>query len=218
MREALSDFYFNSWRLVPANVVWGALLLLVITAAAFWLPLAALSALLAVPVAGIYRMAALIQRGEAVGFADFISGMRQFAGPALALGVLAVVLGTVLTANIFIGLEVGSLLGWVFSAFALYGNIGLAMFLVAAWPIIVDPLRQEVPLRKRLWLAVVLNFARPVRMFVLTAVLVALLVVSTVLLAALLTISLAYISLVATRYVLPAIDRLERRPTVPVEE
>ena len=26
---ALVDFYFNSWRLVPANIVWGVLLLLI---------------------------------------------------------------------------------------------------------------------------------------------------------------------------------------------
>jgi hypothetical protein len=50
-------------------------------------------------------------------------------------------------------------------------------------------------------------------MFALTAVIVAVLAISTVFFAALFSISVAYVSLVATRYVLPAADRLEGRAT-----
>lgn len=218
LREALFDFYYNSWRLVPANVIWGFMLLAVVALSAAWLPLAVLVALLAVPAAGIYRMAALIQRGEGTSFRDFIDGVRRFWAPAFGVGLLAAVLAFVFTVNIFIGLEMEGVAGWIFSAFALYADIALAMFLVAAWPIMVDPLREDLSLRRRLWLAVVLNFARPGRMFALTFIMVALLVASTVLLAALVTVSIAYISLASTRYVLPALDRLEGRPSVQVVE
>ena len=30
LRQSLHDFYFNSWRLAPANLVWGAVLILVL--------------------------------------------------------------------------------------------------------------------------------------------------------------------------------------------
>jgi hypothetical protein len=215
LREAASDFYFNSWRLVPANMIWGALVLLLLVAASIWLPLAALAGLLAVPVAGIYRMAAFIHRGAAVSFYDAIVGMRRFAGAALALGVGATFLGAVFSANIVIGIQVGGIAGGVFSVLAAYADLGLAIYLVAVWPIVVDPLREELTLRGRLFLAFLVIAARPGRMLLLTLVVLAILIASTVLFAALLTISLGYVSLATTRYVLPAADRLEGRATVP---
>lgn len=198
---------------MPANVVWGVILVALLVGAAVWLPLAALTSLLALPVAGLHRMAALLQRGEPAGFSDFLQAMRRFAAPAFALGLASVVLAAVFTTNVFVGLDAGGFVGWSLSALALYGDIGLAMFLVAAWPILVDPLREEVGLGGRLKLAALVNLARPGRMFGLTLVIAALLIVSAFLFAALLTVSVAFVSLVATRYVLPAADRLEGRRT-----
>lgn len=193
--------------------MWGALLIAVGLLTFLWVPAALLFALLAIPVAGMHRMAALLQRGEPTSFSDFISAMRRFALPALVLGLVAMLLAVVFTANVFIGLDTGGIPGWSLSAFALYGDIGLAMFLVAAWPILVDPLREELPVSRRLKLAALVNVARPGRMFALTFVIAAILVASTALFAALLTVSVAFVSLVAARYVLPAADRLEGRQT-----
>ena len=218
LREAASDLYYNSWRLVPANALWGGLLVAIFVAAAAWPVLAALVALLALPVAGLHHMAALIARGEAVAFSDFFAGMRRHAAPALALGLAATALAFVLTTNVFIGLEAGDIPGWLLSAFALYGNVFLAMFLVAAWPILTDPLRHQLPVRRRLWLAAAVTLARPGRMFVLTLVITLLLLLASILFAVLLTVAVAYTSLVATRYVLPAADRLEGRTTVALGE
>ncbi|HWH36398.1 MAG TPA: hypothetical protein VNT28_01300, partial [Candidatus Limnocylindrales bacterium] len=159
-------------------------------------------------------LAARIVRGEGATFSDFLAGMRRHAGAAVGLGVAATMLALVFTVNVWVGLEVGGVPGWVLSALALYGNVGLAMFLVAAWPLLVDPLRAELPLRRRLWLAALVNFARPGRMLALTFLIGALILISVFLFAALLTVSVAYVSLVGTRYVLPAADRLEGRATV----
>jgi uncharacterized membrane protein YesL len=213
--EALFDFYFNSWRLVPANLIWGVLLLVVLGATAIWLPLAALTGLLAVPVAGIYRLSALIHRGASVGFSDVITGMRRFGGQALLLGVAATFLAAVFSANIAVGIQIGGIAGGVLSALAAYADLGLAIYLVAAWPIIVDPLREELTLRSRLRLAFLVIAARPGRMLLLTLVVIAVLIVSTVVFAVLVTVAVAYVSLVTTRYVLPAADRVEGRATVP---
>jgi hypothetical protein len=214
-REAAFDLYYNSWRLVPANIVWGLVLVVILVlAGGVWLPALVLLALLAVPVAGLHRMAAMIERGGGTSFSDFVIGMRRFFWPALAAGIVAMLLAMVFTANVILGLQLGGVLGWLFSAFALYGDIGLAMVLVAFWPILVDPLREELPIRRRLWLAVLVNLARPGRMFALTLLIAAVLIASTVLFAAIVTVSVAYVSLVGARYVLPAADRLEGRPTV----
>jgi hypothetical protein len=214
-REAAFDLYYNSWRMVPANIVWGVgFVAILVLAGGVWLPALMLLALLAVPVAGLHRMAAMIERGGGTSFSDFVIGMRRVFWPALAAGIVATLLAVVFTANVILGLQLGGVLGWLFSAFALYGDIGLAMVLVAFWPILVDPLREELPIRRRLWLAVLVSLARPGRMFVLTLLIAAVLIASTVLFAAIVTVSVAYVSLVGTRYVLPAADRLEGRPTV----
>ena len=60
MRAAAIDFYFNSWRLVPANLVWSVLLLAVLFAALVWLPLLLLLVVLALPTAGMFRIAAKV--------------------------------------------------------------------------------------------------------------------------------------------------------------
>lgn len=213
------DFYFNSWRLVPANVLWGVGLLAVALAALAWAPAIALVVFLAVPVAGLHFMAALIQRERPVAFSDFVEGMRRYGLAAIVVGALSLGVGVVLTTNVLRGLLTGEPFDWAISTLALYGLFALAMFLVAAWPIVVDPLRAELPLRQRLKLAAQVVVSMPARMLALTVLILVVLVISTVLFAALLTVSIAYVSLVGTRYVLPAADRLEGRATklLPVE-
>jgi len=201
---------------VPANIVWGVLFVLIVGAALAWLPAILLLAVLAVPVAGMFRMAALATRGEPVGFSDFVTGMRRFAVPALAIGVASTVVFAIFTANILLGLNQANILGGVFALLALYANVALAMYLVTAWPILVDPLHETMTVRARLRLAFHVLVTRLGRLLGLTLVILAILIVSTILFAALLTISVAYVCLVAARYVLPATDRYEGRATAPI--
>jgi hypothetical protein len=216
LREAAFDFYYNSWRLVPANVLWAVLLFLILGATLVWLPSIALLTVLALPVAGMFRMAVLIQRGASVALADFWTGMRRFAVPALALGFASTFAAIVFTSNIAIGIATPGIAGGIFAMFAAYADIGLAMYLLAAWPILVDPVRETEPISRRLRVAFYVVVTRAGRMLALTLVVGLLVAVSTILFAALFTITLAYISLVATHYVLPAADRLEGRATVPL--
>ena len=76
VRAALSDYYFNSMRLVAANLVWGlALALIVLVGLASPLLSLALLPLLALPTAGVFRLAARIVRAEPGG------GSRDIAWP-----------------------------------------------------------------------------------------------------------------------------------------
>lgn len=211
LRQALRDFYFNSWRLAPANLVWGAMLI-----AAFLIgPLTPLGAALliglAVPTAGLYRMGALIARGEPAAFSDFVGGMRRSGPAALLVAGGAAILAFVFTTNVLVGLGASTPLGWFISALALWGDVGLVMLLTTVWPILVDPEREGLGLRQRLTLAGLAVIGRPIRVLVLTVVIVLVLAVSTVLFATLVIVSVAYVAIVSSRVVLPLVDEVEAR-------
>lgn len=78
LRASFADFYFNSVRLVAANLLWGLGLILLYVVALIW-PIGAivLAPLLALPTVGIFRMAALIVRGEPVSFRDGLAAWRR---------------------------------------------------------------------------------------------------------------------------------------------
>jgi hypothetical protein len=213
MRESAIDAYFNSWRLVPANLAWGAGFLGVLLVTAALPPAFLLMGLLAVPVAGLHRMAALIARGEPVAFSDFVDGMRRLGRHAAIVGFGATAIALVLITNALVGFQSGEPVGWFVGTSALYGIVGLATFLVAFWPILADPLRDGLPLRRRLALAGMVIVGRPVRVLALTAAVGIILAVSIVLLAGIVLFGVAYASLVATRYVLPLVDQLDDRGT-----
>jgi len=209
LRGAVQDFYFNSWRLAPANLVWAGVVIAVVVAAGFWTPALLLFPVAAVPLAGIHRMAGRLVRGEGAAFSDFTAGMRQYARPALTLGAAATILAVVFSANVAVGVQLDNPLGWFLSATAFYADIALAVLLVATWPLLTDPDREGLPLRRVVAQAALVCLARPGRMTLLTVVLATLLLLSTVVFPAVVLISVAYVSLVATRYVLPLADRLE---------
>lgn len=210
-REAITDFYFNSWRLAPANLAWAAVALLVLVAAGIWLPLSLLVAFTAVPLAGLHRMAAMIVRGHGTSLSDFATGMRDLAVPALTAGLSAAILAAVFAVNIGVGLALDGPIGWFLAASALYAEVALAMLALAFWPILADPDRAHLSLRRRLTLAGLVCLTRPGRILVVTLLLAAVLAGSVVLLAGIALVGVAYAGLVATRFVLPLADLVEAR-------
>lgn len=211
LRQALRDVYFNSWRLAPANLVWGAGFVLFLLAGPVSVLGVLILVLLALPLAGIHRMAALIARDEPATFSDFVDGMRRSGLQAAAFAAGAGVLVAVLTTNIVVGLQLGGPVGWFISAMALWGDVALLMLTIAFWPILVDPRREGLGLWRRAGWAGLVVIGRPVRLIALTLVVLAILAISTVLFAALLVISVAFVAIVSARIVLPALDELEAR-------
>ena len=123
-REPLPpDLYFNSWRLVPANLVWGVGLGLTLTWCRWssgrrpwsWPPL------LALPTVGIFRIASLAVRGDSVSFWDGIRAWRSYLGPALTGGAIGRS-RLVLVVNLLAGLQSGDLIGWAFATLAGWGS------------------------------------------------------------------------------------------------
>ncbi|HET7026351.1 MAG TPA: hypothetical protein VFI28_01530 [Candidatus Limnocylindrales bacterium] len=217
LRRALQEFYFNSWRLVPANLVWGAGLLglYVVANVAPVLAIVALP-LLALPTVGLFRLAALIARDEPAALGDAFAAWRRFGGAALVIGTAAVVALVVFSANVVTGVASGGVLGWGLATLAGWGLAMTGLVLLAAWPLLVDPWRAELGLRARLRLGALMVLASPGRLVTLGLLCAIILAVSTVAFAALVMVSVAFVAMLASMVVLPAADRLEARLGGPV--
>jgi uncharacterized membrane protein YesL len=211
LRASLTDFYFNSWRLAPANVIWGAVLLLALFSGPTTVVGVLLLVVLSLPTVGLYRMAALMASGRPAAFADFVEAIRRWWLPAMLAGIATAGLAAVFATNVALGLHAGNPIGWFLSAMALWGLVGLAMLAVAFWPLLVDPEREDRTIRQRLLLGGLAVIGRPLRLAILTAFAAVLLVVSTALFALIVMVSIAYLALVSAHVVLPVVDELEAR-------
>jgi uncharacterized membrane protein YesL len=211
IRAAFSDYYFHSMRLVPANVVWGAALIVVALVGLFW-PLGGLLLLplLALPTAGIFRLAAGIVRATSgPGWQDILWPYRQAAASTLAVGAAFVAVSLILGINMILGIGQREPAGWALATFAGWGLVAIWSGALVVWPLLVDPARDARPLRSRLRLAAALLLVDPVRIGALAIAIAITIAISTVLTAALLTISVSFVALVACRVVYPMADRLE---------
>jgi hypothetical protein len=166
--------------------------------------------LVAIPYVGVARLAALTARGHDVVLSDVGDAIRRFGVAALVSGAVAALAAAVLATNAFLGANLGGPIGWVLTTLALAGLLALWVFLLPYWILLVDPEREDHPVRARARLAALLVVAAPVRFAWLALLLAILLLVSTVAFVALLTIAPAYAALVMARYSLPLADRLER--------
>jgi hypothetical protein len=213
LRLAGSDFYFNSWRLVPSNLVWGAGLLLVLVVAGIGavLPALALTPLLAFPALGLFHLAGLIARGRGVSIGEGFAAWRLLWRRALGLGLATTGLGVMFVTNITVGILREDVIGIAIATAAGWGLLALLVVSCVLWPLATDPERTERPLRDIVALALRLTLAYPVRFLALGLVITAIVAISTVAFVAILSVSVGFVALVAARFVLPAADRLEAR-------
>jgi uncharacterized membrane protein YesL len=198
-------------RLVPANVAWGAGVVLIVTVGLIWPPGALLSLpLLVLPTAVVFRVAANVVRGEPwVGLRDVVRSTRGELPATLGLGVVFLATGAILGTNVLTGLRQADPPGLILATLAGWGMVALWCGTIVAWPLVVDPARAKRPIRDRLRLAGALLLTQPIRFGALGVVVAMIVVISTILTAAILTVSVAFVAVVACRSVYPAADRLE---------
>ena len=205
-----SDFYFNSLRLVAANLLWGATLLAILVATAVVPYALFLGPALALPTAWIFRLAALLGRGEPASFWDGLAAWHLWV-PTLLLGIAFAGSGVIFLGNIALGFGSDSLIGWAIATLAVWGLVAEWLLAWTTWPLLLDPARAGRPVRERLRLAALLLLAYPRKLCLLGIVMLVIVAVSTVAFVALLTFAVAFSALIATHLVLPAADRLEAR-------
>lgn len=210
-RQAGVDFYYNSWRLVPANLLWGAGVVCLLVGAGATPVALLLVPLLALPTVAIYRLAAKIARGQPAAFSDGVEAMRTHGLAALAAATALAVLVAVFGTNVVVGIASQSPLGWTIATLAAWGLLVTIVASVAFWPILADPLRDGRPQRDAARLALLLVLAFPLRLAALALVVGLIVVLSTIAFAAVVTISIAFVALASARYVLPASDRFAPR-------
>lgn len=210
-RAALTDYYFNSMRLVAANVVWGAGAVVIALVGFVW-PLGGLLLLplLALPTAATFRVASGVVRAPPdAGRSDIAWPYHRAKAESVGLGVIATALGLVLATNMLTGIVQGTPFGWVIATLAAWGLVALWSASLVVWPLIVDPARASSPMRARLRLAAGLLLVDPVRFGGLGILVAVIVVVSTILTAAILTVSVSFVALLACRMAYPVADRLE---------
>jgi len=219
LREAASDLYYHSLRLVAGNLLWGVVLL-----ATLWLgvtapPLLLIGGVALVPISiGLMRMATSVVREGHTVMSDFGAAFRPRAWRHLALGIGQLMLLVVAAVDLLIGVQLGGMLGTFLAMSAIYMLFAVWGLGVTCWPVLLDPLRDDEPIRQKLRLGVAVALTGPVRLTGVALLLIAFLAVSTILAALLLTVAVAFVFLAAARYVLPAADRLEGRATVETDD
>ena len=217
-RLALSDFYFDSLRLIRANLVWGAVVILAVVVGIGW-PLAGLIlvGLLALPTAAVFRTAADIVRADTVaGRHELRWAVGRAAGRLLIGGVGFVLAGIVCAWNIGVGLANGGAPGWAFATLAAWGLVTLWCAALVFWPVVTDPLRPERPLRDDIAIVAQVLLTEPRRVAGLAVTAAVVVVLSVVLTVAVLTLSVAFVALFACRSVYPILDRMQARSVAPV--
>ena len=210
LRLSLSDLYYHSIRLVPANVAWGIAVLAVGWVAVSVSPVVALivAPLLAFPLIAVARLAGLIVRGQDVVLSDAWEVIRHRPGRTLLAGVTVEAIFVILVANAIVGLMTGSPVGLGLAVLAGWGLLAIVLTAVPFWVILADPERPDIGVVEAVRLAAGLLLVRPGRLLGLTLVLTIVLGVATVLMAALLTVGVAYAALLTARTVLPAADQI----------
>ena len=213
LRAAASDLYYNSVRLVAANVVW-ALALLVVVYSVMRAPLLAPLLVVIVPLSvGLMGMATTLTRHGRLFWSDWTDAIRRRFVAHTALGVAQLVLAAIAIVDVLVGIRIPGLLGPIVAVVGAYSLAAIWVLSMTSWPLLLDPLRSDDGIVRTLRLGAVLAIAHPLRIGALALVIAVLMAASVVLAAALVTVSGAYAALVLARYVLPAADRLEGRAT-----
>ncbi len=215
LRTAAVDLYYQSVRLVPANLVWGAalVLILVLASSGAWLAALLVTPVLTLALVGVARLAGLIVRGEEVVLSDAWRAGHERALPAIVGGLLGVAASAILATNLSVGLSSGSPVGFSLAVLAGWGLVGLWLTGFPFWTLLADPARVAWSATDVARLTALLLLARPMMLAGLGLALAAVLLVSAVLVAALLVVSVAYAALVTAHCVLPAADRLSATST-----
>jgi hypothetical protein len=223
MRDAAVDLYYHSIRLVPANMVWGAALVLVFVFVwqGAWLPAFLASPLLTLALVGVARLAGLIVRKEEVVLSDAWSAARERLRPAVVVGLLSVAATVVLGSNVVVGVATGTPFGYLLAVFAAWGLVALWFTSLPFWILLADPARSAWSAAEVVRLTALLLLARPLLLVGLGLASSAVLLVSAILVAVLPIVSVAYAALVTAHVILPAADVVSAQsssfPALPVE-
>jgi hypothetical protein len=200
LREAVSDFYSQSWRLALLNAAL-SLAVVPLLLLALWVPLVlVVAALVAGPLAmALMHCAVTLAETDDLRLGVALAGLRLHWRRGLALGAAA---GLVLTAGVYALTAYGRAGAWPLAALVVYLLFAFGVLQLCLWPLAVH--EPGSPIFGVLRAAVEVMFRRPLETLALGAVLLALnLAGAAAALMPLLTLTVAFTFLAAAHYVLP---------------
>lgn len=200
LREAATDFYEQSWRLVALNSCL-SLALLPLLVLSIWAPFALVLAVLAAgPLAmALMHCAVTLAETEDLRLGCALSGLRLHWRRGLTLGAAV---GLVVTAGVVALATYGGAGSWPLVALVLYLLAGFGVLQVCLWPLAA--LERSTPLIRVVRGALEVMLRRPLETIALTVALFLLnLLGAAAALMPLLTLTIAYSFLAAAHYVLP---------------
>lgn len=209
--SGVANFVANAWRFLVANLIFGAIFVVMATYGSRT-PLAYLLAIvLILPVAGLMRMATVqVRTKEGARMSDFVNPMRN-PWRILLLGTIQLVIGAVMWIDVVVGLGSGQWLPAILAIGALYLLLALWSYSLIAWPLLLDPLHDGEPIRARLSLGVQVLLTHPMRILAFAILSGALLGLATAAIGIVVTFALALIWLSIASFSLTLIDRFEGR-------
>ncbi|HEX5396282.1 MAG TPA: hypothetical protein VFX74_04235 [Candidatus Limnocylindria bacterium] len=209
--SGVANFVGNAWRFLVANLIFGAIFVVMATYGSRTQLAYLLAIVLILPVAGLMRMAAVqVRTRQGARMSDFLAPMRR-PWHILLLGTIQLVIGLVMWIDVVVGLGSGQWLPAILAIGALYLLLGLWSYALIAWPLLLDPLHDGEPVRARLSLALQVLLTSPMRVLAFAVLSGLLLGLATAAVGLVVTVALALIWLSIASFSLTLVDRFEAR-------
>ncbi len=159
--------------------------------------------------AGLMRMATEEVRNDLVGTSEMFVPLRRHAAWVIVLGVLELIAALLLAMDVVISGAIGGFGAVVLALLSAYALLIGWTYVVVAWPILLDPARDDLALRDRLRLALVVVLLHPMRSLGLGLLVAFLLGISISAIVPVLFGGIAISFMVAAHAVLPAADAVQ---------
>lgn len=170
VRATVSSMSDDFLRFVAGNLLWLLCAAAALLLGRFFLPAHLLAVLLVPASFGLARMAANSVRGRPARLYQFRAGAWHRGAAGFGLGcaqLLAVTLGAL---NIVLGVQAASLLLALSAIFSGYVLLAVGATIATMWPLLLDPVRDQVSTRRLCRLALTVIAARPGRIIVLVLI------------------------------------------------
>jgi hypothetical protein len=163
VRAAASAMSDDFVRFVAGNVAWLAVVGAALLTGRLFLPGHALLVLIVPASYGLCRMTAFAVRGRPARLAQFRAGVTRRGWAGFGLGCLQLVLLALAATNVTIAVQAPSLPLVLSAAVSAYSGLFLSATVLAVWPLLLDPAREQMAMRSIVRLGLVVIAARPGR-------------------------------------------------------
>lgn len=170
VRAATTAMTDDFVRFVAGDVAWLLIVGGALIGGRLFVPAYALLCLVVAVSFGVCRMATFAVRGSPPRLSQLWAGVTRRGWAGFGLGCIQMVLLAVVATNIVIAIEAPSVPLVLSAVVSGYAGLFLAATVLSIWPLLLDPGREQLPIRRIVRLGLVLIAARPGRYLALVIV------------------------------------------------